>query len=98
MFRIIRLNVANRPGAVALAIAAVAVGGVFLVVGLTLLLSLVALGAVVGTGLVLYHKLTGRLPGRRHQEARPDSLDPRREVFPTSVPAGRLPERESNEP
>jgi hypothetical protein len=96
--RIVRLNITNRPGAIALAIAAVAIGGVFLVVGLTLLLSLVALGAVVGTGLVLYHKLTGRLPGRAPARAEPDALDPRREVFPAPGPAGRLPERGPSEP
>lgn len=82
MYRIIQLRTSNRASAIALGIAAVALGGVFLVFGLMLLLALAAVGTLVGAGLVLYHRLTGRLPRFLRSKSSPArSLHPELEVF-----------------
>lgn len=89
MYRTVHLSTTSRAGAIALAVAAVAVGGVFLLFGLALLVSLAAVGALLGAGLVLYRRLTGRLPRFLRVGTQPaDSLDPRLEVFPAQTPAG----------
>lgn len=82
MLRIVQIRTTNRASAIALGIAAVAIGGVFFVFGLMLLLGLAAVGTVVGAGLILYHRLTGRLPGflsGKHKPSR--SPHPELEVF-----------------
>lgn len=82
MLRIVQIRTTNRASAIALGIAAVAIGGVFFVFGLMLLLGLAAVGAVVGAGLILYHRLTGRLPGFLRGKSKPSaSLHPELEVF-----------------
>ncbi len=48
--RIVQIRTTNRASAIALGIAAVAIGGVFFVFGLMLLGGLAAVGAVVGRG------------------------------------------------
>jgi hypothetical protein len=80
-------------------IAALAVGGVLFVLGLTLILGLLAAGAVVGTGIMLVRRLTGA--SRRDRErleammrdAQPGAfgLDPRMEVLPPQ-PSPRRPD------
>ena len=93
MIRLVHLNVRHPAAAVAVAIAALAIGGVLFAFGLVLLLGLVVAGSVVGTAIVLYRKLTGRLPGfpggaRRERV----TLDPSLEVFPDPQGArGELP-------
>lgn len=80
--RIVQIRTTNRASALALGIAAVVIGGVFFVFGLMLLLGLAAVGTLVGAGLVLYHRLTGRLPRFLHRRAqRSTSLHPELEVF-----------------
>jgi hypothetical protein len=70
-------------GLAAFAIAAIAIGGVFLTVGLMLLAAFVVIGGAVGGALVLYHRLTGRLPWRAKRPGPSvHGLDPSREVFP----------------
>jgi hypothetical protein len=49
-------------GAIAFAIAAIAIGGVFVVFGFLLLVALAAAGLAIGTGVLLYRRITGRLP------------------------------------
>ena len=87
----ITLNVRNRAGAIALAVVAVALGGALLAFGLLLLAALAATGAVVGAGVMLYYKLTGRLPGRfSSMRPRGTGLDPVQEVFPLDASERRL--------
>lgn len=82
MLRIVQIRTTNRASAIALGIAAVAIGGVFFVFGLMLLLGLAAVGTLVGAGLVLYHRLTGRLPRFLRGKRQPSrSLHPELEVF-----------------
>ena len=82
MLRIVQIRTTNRASALALGIAAVAIGGVFFVFGLMLLLGLAAVGTLVGAGLVLYHRLTGRLPRFLQRRSQPAaSLHPELEVF-----------------
>ncbi|HUF31381.1 MAG TPA: hypothetical protein VMM77_12085 [Gemmatimonadaceae bacterium] len=82
MYRIVQISTTNRAGAIALGIAAVAIGGVFVVFGLMLLIGLAAVGTLVGAGLVLYHRLTGRLPSFLRGKTQPArTLHPELEVF-----------------
>lgn len=69
----------SRGKTIALAIAAVAIGGIFLAFGIALLVTLAVLGTVVAVGLAVARLVRGRpaLPPRE----RP--LDPSMEVFPT---------------
>jgi hypothetical protein len=60
--RLLIVQPRSRAGAIAFAIAVLASGGVFVVFGLVLLLALAAAGTVLGAGIVLYRRLTGRLP------------------------------------
>lgn len=68
----------SRGKTIALAIAALIVGGIFLALGIALLASVAAVGAVVAAGLAIARLVRGRpvLPARE----RP--LDPSMEVFP----------------
>lgn len=94
--KVITLNVRNRAGAIALAAMAVALGGALLAFGLLLLAGLAAAGAVVGAGVMLYHKLTGRWPGRftATRSYRP-TLDPSKEVFPPTRAERQLPDSQT---
>jgi hypothetical protein len=69
----------SRPKTIALAIAAVALGGVFLALGIALLASLALVGTAVATGLAIARVLRGR--NRLPLGERP--LDPSMEVSPT---------------
>lgn len=90
--KVITLNVRNRAGAIALAVVAVALGGALLAFGLLLLAGLAAAGAVIGAGVMLYHKLTGRWPGRfAVVRSVGSTLDPAKEVFPPSRVERQLP-------
>ncbi|MDQ3811876.1 MAG: hypothetical protein M3336_16460 [Chloroflexota bacterium] len=77
--------------ALALAVAALVLGGVLLTFGLLLLVGLAAVGAAIGAGFALYHKLTGRVPRVLQYRRRASDLDPALEVFPpeTSLPDQR---------
>jgi hypothetical protein len=81
-FRSVQLTARSRASAFALAVAIIALGGVFLVFGLVLLVGLAAVGTVLGAGVMAYHRLTGKWPRflRRGSPPRP-ALDPSREVF-----------------
>ena len=89
-FRSFQLTPRSRASAIALAVAILVLGGVFVVFGLVLLVGLAAVGTVLGTGIMLYQRLTGRLPRflRRETTAR-RSLDPSREIFPESPSSAR---------
>ncbi len=96
--RVIRIGPKSRLGMAALAAGVVVVGGTLVVLGAALLLALAAAGAVVGTGVVLYRRLTGR--GRAQApdaaldwtRAGRQGLDPRMEVrVPEPGAAGSLP-------
>jgi hypothetical protein len=68
----------SRGKTIALAIAAIAAGGVFLALGVALLVSLAVVGTIAVTGLAIARVLRSRpsLASRRHP------LDPAMEVFP----------------
>ncbi|MGI9078175.1 MAG: hypothetical protein ACR2G6_12740 [Gemmatimonadaceae bacterium] len=83
------MTVNNRVGAVALGIAALAVGGVFLVFGLALLIAVAVIGIALGGGVLLYRKLMGR-GARMVTPVRPAGLDPAKEVFPAGDPRGSI--------
>ena len=68
----------SRAKTIALAIAALAIGGIFLAFGIALIASLAVVGAIVGAGLAIRRALRGR-PSLSVRE-RP--LDPSLEVFP----------------
>jgi len=90
--RIIQVKTTNRFATIALAAAAVAVGGLFLVFGLMLLLGLAAVGTLFGGGVLLFHRLTGRLPrflGGGAPSIR--SLDPALEVHADPSGTGSRP-------
>lgn len=88
MQRSVHITTRSKAGAIALAIAVIALGGVFVVFGLVLLLSLAAVGTVIGAGVMAYHKLTGRWPrSLRAQPAQKQTLDPSQEVFPSRHPS-----------
>jgi hypothetical protein len=78
----IHITARSRAGAVAMAIALVALGGIFVVFGLVLLVILAAAGTLLGAGAVAYHRLTGRWPRLfRTREPPARALDPSLEVF-----------------
>jgi hypothetical protein len=82
-FRRIHLTTRSKVGAVAMAIALVALGGIFVLFGLVLLVMLAAAGTLIGAGVMAYHRLTGRWPRAvRPADAPPRTLDPSLEVFP----------------
>jgi hypothetical protein len=82
--RLLLVQPRSRAGAIVFAIAALAIGGVFVVFGLVLLLALAAAGTVLGAGILLYRRLTGRLPRflrfAAPRTSRSEELG--REVFP----------------
>lgn len=80
----------NKVGAIALGIAALAVGGVFLAFGLALLIAVVVVGAALGAALILYRRLTGRGVPWLGTSARASRLDPANEVFPADGSGGRF--------
>ena len=90
MLRIYGINVRNRPAAIALAAVALAVGAVFVAFGIVLLLGLAAVGATIGTGVLLYRALTGRRVGRARRSELSSDLDPSLEVFPSKAPPDKL--------
>ena len=88
MQRGVHITTRSKAGAIALAIAVIALGGIFVVFGLVLLLSLAAVGTVIGAGVMAYHKLTGRWPRFvRTQSAQRQTLDPSQEVFSSPHPS-----------
>jgi hypothetical protein len=68
----------SRGRTIALAIAALVVGGVFFALGLALLATVAIAGTVIGVGLAIARLVRGR--GRLPAERR--GLDPSMEVFP----------------
>ena len=84
MYRAIRFQARNRIGTLALAVTAVLLGGVLLAFGLLLFLGFAAAGAAIGVGVLVYHKLTGRVPHALQPQWRASALDPALEVFPTA--------------
>jgi hypothetical protein len=83
MIRVYSMRARNGPAAFALAAVVLAVGALLVALGLLLLLGLVAIGAAIGTGAVLFRALTGR--GRRRVWYR--DLDPSLEIFPNDSAA-----------
>lgn len=94
--KVYSLTVRNRFTATLLALAVLGAGAALLVVGFALLAGLAVAGGVIGTGLVVYHRIRGTqptLPGALRWREMP--LDPQLEVFPDarsstdrSLPAG----------
>lgn len=83
--RIYGLTVRNGFAAIALAIAALAVGGVFLVFGIALLIAVSIVGLTLGAGVMLYRRLTGRGVLQMDRNAWAARLDPAKEVFPADA-------------
>jgi hypothetical protein len=83
----------SRAKTIALAVAALAVGGVFLALGIALLASLALVGTAVATGLAIARVIRGR--NRLRSGKRP--LDPSMEIFPTVTREARQLEDESEE-
>jgi hypothetical protein len=75
----------SRGKTIALAIAALAVGGIFLALGIALLASLALVGTVVAAGLAIARLVRGRPSLPAHE--RP--LDPSMEVFPPATGEAR---------
>jgi len=75
----------SRGKTIALAIAAVAVGGIFLALGLALLATLALAGMVVAAGVALARLVRGRPSVPRRER----SLDPSMEVFPADSEKAR---------
>ena len=75
----------SRGKTIALAIAALAVGGIFLALGVALLATLALVGTAVAAGVALVRLVRGRpsLPRRER------SLDPSMEVFPADSDKAR---------
>jgi hypothetical protein len=81
--KVYSLTVRNRFAASLLALAVLGAGAALLVVGFALLAGLALAGGVLGTGLMLYHRLRGTrmsLPNSTYGQR--IQLDPSREVFP----------------
>jgi hypothetical protein len=80
----------SRGKTIALAIAAVAVGGIFLAFGIALLASLAVVGTMVAAGLAIARLVRGRPALPRRERA----LDPSMEVFPpASDESKRIPDK-----
>jgi hypothetical protein len=84
--RVYRIGSRNRLATIGLIAAALAVGAVLIAFGLVLLLGLAAASVLVGSGLMIYHRLTGRGPEIQTWRAR-EELDPSLEVFPGELRA-----------
>jgi hypothetical protein len=81
--KVYSLTARNRFTATLLAIAVLGAGAALLAVGVMLLAGLAIAGGVLGTGIMLYHRLRGTrptLPGSMGWREMP--LDPSMEVFP----------------
>ena len=80
----------SRGKTIALAIAALIVGGVFFALGLALLATLAVAGTVIGAGLAIARLVRRRrgLPSERH------GLDPSMEIFPPGETEVKRLERE----
>lgn len=85
--RIHGIAIRNRPAAIALAAAALAVGAVFVAFGVVLLLGLAAIGTAVGAGTLVFRALTGRGGRRLQGRGAHTELDPSLEVFPVDQAA-----------
>ena len=86
MIRVYGLDVRSRPAAIALAAVALAVGAVVVAFGIFLLLGLAVVGTIVGAGMVLVRSLTRRGTGRLEPPPSANGeLDPALEVFPEST-------------
>jgi hypothetical protein len=83
MIRLYGFGVRSRPAAVALAVAALALGAVFVAFGIFLLLGLAAVGTIVGAGVLAFRALTGRGTGHPRPPMKDLDLDPSLEVFPS---------------
>jgi hypothetical protein len=82
MIRIYSLDVKSRAARIALAVAALAVGAVFVAFGIFLLLGLAAVGTLVGAAVLVFRRLTGRRPSVIEMGRLNAELDPSLEVFP----------------
>lgn len=81
--KVYSLQVKNRFTAALLAIAVLGAGAALLVVGFALLAGLAVAGGVIGTGMMLYHRLRGTRPTLPNSMGwREVPLDPSLEVFP----------------
>ena len=83
--KVYSLTARNRFTASLLALAVLGAGAALLVVGFALLAGLAVAGTVIGSGVVLYHRLRGTRPtlGRATWGEMP--LDPSLEVFPEAI-------------
>ena len=82
--KVYSLTVRNRFTATLLALAVLGAGAALLLVGFALLAGLAVAGGVLGTGVMIYHRLRGTrptLPGAMG-DRREMPLDPSLEVFP----------------
>ena len=85
---------ARRPGrfgVIALAIAALVLGGAFLLLGLLLLTAIAASGAILGGGYLLWRRMRGAIRGRAPERGQLE-LDPSMEIVaPDDAGVGRDP-------
>jgi hypothetical protein len=91
--RIYKLDGAKGPKGVVLGLLLLGVGAVIVTAGLALLIVVALGGAALGTGFLLYHRLTGKpIPGLPRAAANP-GLDPTLEVFApdAAMAKGELP-------
>jgi hypothetical protein len=87
ILRIHGIDVRNRPGAIALAVAALAVGAVLLAFGIVLLIAVAAIVSVIGGVVLVGRAITGRGGRRLDGPSVPTGLDPALEVFPVDAAA-----------
>ena len=98
-----RSSVRGRLQTYALVAAALAAGALLIAFGLIMLAGLAVTGAVVGGGIAIYHRLTGRWPKFLHvrtyvgpigsagpAERSMHGLDPSKEVFPSRRETRRI--------
>jgi hypothetical protein len=92
MYRQLNIAPRNRAVALVLVVTAIAVGGMVLALGLSLLLGILALAAVGGAGVTLYRRIAGVLRGERPWRVggRGRALDPSMEIFPGRIDARSL--------
>ena len=107
MVKVISFSIRNRAAAVLFIAVLLALGTVFLTVGLALLAGLAVAGGILGTGLAAYRMIRGRghpaLGGRFDQlpgsaAARRSGLDPSLDVSPTRAAIVRPAAETENEP
>lgn len=93
MYRQLNIAPRNRAATIALLAVAILAGGLVFALGLSLLLGLLALAAVGGTGVTIYRRIMFALRGGRPGSGagwRGRALDPSMEVFPGQVDARSL--------